>query len=136
MTRSRPPPSLPTQGESAGFDLRWSQTKSAGQARLVKTPLSSGVVRLPVSQSVIFQIFSSREEKRVERRMDLNSPGSSHTQWLRKQFSGPDNRGSAEPWPDLLMDRSRLASGSSRTERKQRSVDVSAVERNNIVNIW
>ena len=68
--------------------------------------------------------------------MDLNSPGSSHTHWLRKQFSGPDNRGSAEPWPDLLMDRSRLASGSSRTERKQRSVDVSAVERNNIVNIW
>ena len=70
--------------------------------------------------------------------MDLNSPGSSHTQWLRKQFSGPDSRSSGEPWPDLLMDRSRLASGSgnSRTERNKRSLDVSGVERNNIVNIW
>ena len=68
--------------------------------------------------------------------MDLNSPGSSHTQWLRKQLSGPENRSSAEPWPDLLMDRSRLASGNSRAERNKKSLDVSAVERNNIVNIW
>ena len=68
--------------------------------------------------------------------MDLNSPGSSHTQWLRKQFSGPENRSSAEAWPDLLMDRSRLASGNARTERNKSSFDGSGVERNNIVNIW
>ena len=62
--------------------------------------------------------------------MDLNSPGSSHTQWLRKQFSSQENRSSGEAWPDLLMDRTRLAGGNKNTE------SVCTVERNNIVNIW
>ena len=63
--------------------------------------------------------------------MDPNSPGSHHSQWLRRQFSSQESRSSGEPWPDLLVDRAGLAG----VEGK-RKLDVSAVERNNIVNIW
>ena len=65
--------------------------------------------------------------------MDLNSPGSSHTQWLRKQFSSQDNRHSVEVGSDLLVDRAKLVSG---CDGHKKNLDLFSIERNNIVNIW
>ena len=63
--------------------------------------------------------------------MDPNSPGSSHTQWLRKQFSSQENRSNGEVGPDLLVDKRRMAFGNSGID-----VELSLIERNNIVNFY